>query len=178
VPAGLDYSEPIPVPTEAELTSTDDETMTAAMTHFATARAYFKQRSYDLATAEVDRALQLLPGDRTMHEFRGLTLFAREQYDEAAGVIYAVLAAGPGWDWDTMMALYPNADTYTRQLRALEASVRDNPSNGKGHFLLAYHYLVLDARDSAIAELRAAAKLTPEDRLSAQLADALSQKPN
>ena len=47
-----------------------------------------------------------------------------ERYPEAAAVTYAVLADGPGWDWDTMISLYPGVDAYTGQLRALEAGMR------------------------------------------------------
>ncbi len=177
VPPGLDYAQPIPVPTDDQVQATDNDTVTDAMSYCGSARASFKKGQYAKATAGLDRALQLLPGDRSMQEFRALTLFARAKYDEAAGVLYAVLAGGPGWDWNTMMALYPRTDVYTPQLRGMEAFVTAHPEDGKAHFLLGYHYLVLDDRDAAIAELRTAAKLTPEDQLSAQLADALSQKP-
>jgi hypothetical protein len=37
----------------------------------------------------------LLPSDATLHEFRGLTLFAQGNYKDAAATLYAVLAAGP-----------------------------------------------------------------------------------
>ena len=39
-------------------------------------------------------------------------------------MLYVVLTAGPGWDWATMVGLYPDVDTYTRQLRALEAAIK------------------------------------------------------
>jgi tetratricopeptide (TPR) repeat protein len=173
----LDYSQALAVPTDTQATDTDEDTVTQAMSHFAQARALFKRRDYPNATAEVDAALQLLSGDRTMHEFRALTLFARGMYTDAAAAIYAVLAEGPGWDWDTMAALYDSTDTYTQQLRKLEAYVASHPEDGPAHFLLGYHYLVLDNRDAAIAELRASARLTPQDKLSSQLADALSKAP-
>jgi hypothetical protein len=172
-----DYSTPIPVPSESDLSSIDEKKLTDAMTHFAMARAYFKNGMYKEATDEDDQAIRLVPGDRTMHEFRALTLFARKMYGEAAGTIYAVLSAGPGWNWDTMAGLYKKTETYTRQLRDLEGYVRDHPKDAKAHFLLAYHYLVLDERQPAIAELRAAAQLNPQDKLSPQLADALSKAP-
>jgi hypothetical protein len=31
-----------------------------------------------------------------------------------------VLSVGPGWDWTTLIGLYPSIDVYTTQLRALE----------------------------------------------------------
>ena len=48
---------------------------------------------------------------------------------------YAVLTAGPGWNWSTLVGLYPDVDTYTNQLRALEAYVRSNPSSASGAVL-------------------------------------------
>ena len=44
-----------------------------------------------------------------------------QRYDEAAAVAYTVLTAGPGWNWTTLVGLYPDVDTYTNQLRAVEA---------------------------------------------------------
>jgi tetratricopeptide (TPR) repeat protein len=146
------------------------------MDYFKNARSYFMDGKYVEATAEAERALKVLPGDRTIHEFRALCLFARKRYKEAAAALYAVLAAGPGWDWKTMSALYPDNDTYTAQLRALEQYLKDNPTDPQGRFLLGYHYTVLDDRDSAAEQFRLAAKLQPKDKLSAQLADAMTAK--
>jgi tetratricopeptide (TPR) repeat protein len=176
-PPALDYSRALAVPTEEQADNTKEPVVKDALTAFDKSRAAFKKGDYADATTEVNRALDQLPGDRSMQEFRALTLFARGKYADAAGVIYAVLAAGPGWDWDTLAALYDNEQTYPRQLRALEEYVRDHPGEGRTHFLLAYHYLVLEEHDSAVAELRLAAKLAPRDKLSVQLADALSSKP-
>jgi tetratricopeptide (TPR) repeat protein len=177
VPA-LDYSEPIPVPTDSEMANTSEDTVADAMSHFTHAGVYFKEGRYEDANAEVDAGLQLLPSDRTMHEFRALILFARGMYDQAAAAIYAVLAQGPGWDWNTMAALYDNSpETYTAQLRALEAYVLDHSRDAASRFLLAYQYLVIDDRGAALSQLRPAVKLRPDDKLSAQLIDALTRPP-
>ena len=52
-----------------------------------------------------------------------------------------------------MKVLYPTEAAYTEQLRALEEFVKANPKAGYGHFLLAYQYLVLGQKDSAVSEL-------------------------
>src|SRR5262249_12436574 len=122
----------------------------------------------------VEKAIELLPSDATLHEFRALTLFAQGLYKEAAATLYAVLAAGPGWDWQTMRGLYPDEDTYTRQLRALEEYVRKNPAAGYARFVLAYQYLVLGAMDAAVTQLREVVRVEPEANLSAALLDALA----
>jgi cytochrome c-type biogenesis protein CcmH/NrfG len=123
-------------------------------------------------------ALTLLPSDTTMHEFRALCLFALARYREATTAVYAVLSAGPGWSWETMASLYANPDTHTRQLRRLERHVKRHPKDPSGHFLLAYHYVVLDQRDAAAAEFGRAAQLNRRDKLSASLAAALTRPPD
>jgi tetratricopeptide (TPR) repeat protein len=176
LPPVLNYSQPITVPTQTEVSNTDSAVVDDSMDSFTKARSYFMDGKYVEATAEAENALKLLPGDRTIHEFRALCLFARKKYAEAAAALYAVLAAGPGLDWKSMSALYPDNDTYTAQLRALEQYVKDNPKDPQGRFLLGYHYTVLDDRASAAEQFRFAAKLQPKDKLSAQLADAMTAK--
>ena len=56
------------------------------------------------ALAQVDQAIAQVPNDTVLHEFRGLVLFALGRYKEAAAADYAVLSAGPGWDWTTLSA--------------------------------------------------------------------------
>src|SRR5262249_47373166 len=96
-------------------------------------------------------------------------LFAQQKYTDAAGVLYAVMSAGPGWDWTTLSSLYANIDTYTSQLRKLEEYVKSNPNSAEGHFVLAYHYITCSHKDAAVAELKEVLRLQPKDQLSAKL---------
>jgi predicted TPR repeat methyltransferase len=73
-----------------------------------------------------------------------------------------------------MRDMYPDADTYTAQLRALEQFVARNREQAYGHFLLAYHYLVTTNRDQAGRELQEAVRLKPDDKLSAALLRSLT----
>jgi tetratricopeptide (TPR) repeat protein len=154
--------------------STEDATVNDANKQFDAARAAFKEGDYAKAQGSVEKAISLLPSDAALHEFRALTLFAQKKYKEAAAGLYAVLAAGPGWNWETMSGLYPNADTYTKQLRALETYVKDHPKEAEARFLLAYHYLVLGSKDAAVQQLKAVVQLEPKDKLSAALVKALT----
>jgi tetratricopeptide (TPR) repeat protein len=149
-----------------------------ATEHFGRAREAFKSEQYDLALKEVEEAIRVLPKDTTLHEFRALVLFAQGKYKEAASGIYAILAVGPGWNWETMSGLYANADTYTKQLRALEAYVRQNLSAPDGRFLLAYQYLVLNSIPQAVTELKEFEKLVPKDELAPQLVKAFTESPD
>jgi hypothetical protein len=75
-----------------------------------------------------------------------------------------------------MVGLYPDADTYTNQLRELEANVRQNPNAASTRFLLAYHYMVQGHKDAAATEFQNVVKLEPKDQLSARFAAALGAK--
>jgi len=139
------------------------------MALFDQAREAFAKGDYKRALELSNQTLKTMPNDAVVHEFRSLTQFALQNYREAAAGAYAVLSAGPGWDWTTVSSLYGNVADYTTQLRALEAYVKKNPQSSDGHFLLAYHYLTSGNVDAAQGQLREAEKLTPNDRLVTQL---------
>src|SRR5260370_30222599 len=65
--------------------------------------------------------------------------------------------------------MYPDVDTYTGQLRNLEAYIAANPRSAHARFVLAYQYLCQGHDDNAIAQLKQVVKLQPGDTLSAQL---------
>ncbi|MGO9918978.1 MAG: tetratricopeptide repeat protein [Isosphaeraceae bacterium] len=164
-----DYSKPIGVtdaPPEPGAVDTAQDTLTKA-------RESFRANDYSQALALADQALAKTPNDPILHEFRALVLFALKRYDEAAATAYAVLAAGPGWNWATMVGLYPDLDTYSNQLRELEASVRQTPNLAPDHFLLAYHYMVQGHKDSAASEFQNVVTIEPTDQLAARFAAAL-----
>jgi hypothetical protein len=80
-----------------------------------------------------------------------------------------VLAAGPGWDWPTVIGLYPDIDVYTTQLRTLEAFCRTNPQSPTGRFVLAYLYLTQGHVDAAENALKQVVALKPSDTISSKL---------
>jgi tetratricopeptide (TPR) repeat protein len=169
-PAVYDYSQPIDVaaaPPEPTVAERSQATLDAAI-------AAFGAGDYAQATAMAEQALALTPDDPAIHEFRALALFAQGRYQEAASALYAVLTAGPGWNWSTMIGLYPDADAYTAQLRALEAAVSANPNSAPERFVLAYHYLVQSFPDAARAQFQAVAKLQPNDALAARFVELLT----
>ncbi len=165
-----DYSRPLDltsVPPAAENPEQDDST-------FLAAREAFKAGDFARALTLSDLALKPHPNEPVLHEFRALCLFALGRYSEAAAALYLVLTAGPGWDWTTMVGLYPDVDTYTSQLRALEELVRSNPDVASRRFVLAYHYMVMDHVDNARQTFEAVARLQPNDQLAGQFAKLLS----
>ncbi len=172
------YSNPIPVatnvgadPSVAVVDNSDGPPPNpqADDPAFDAARAAFREGNYDAALANVDAAITKTPTDSVLHEFRALSLFAMQDYKQAAGVIHSLLAVGPGWDWTTMSGLYADPDAYTQQLRALEQYVLANPKAADAHFLLAYHYTTTSHSEAAANQLQQVVKLMPTDRLAGEL---------
>jgi tetratricopeptide (TPR) repeat protein len=126
----VNYSQPIvmqtapPVAPGSDQSSAEDQ----AMQFFDSARDAFMNGEYQQALTQVDQAIALLPNDAVLHEFRGLALFAIGDYRQSAASVYAALSVGPGWDWTTLSALYPDTDVYTQQLRSLEQYASQNPN--------------------------------------------------
>jgi len=192
VPTYLDYSVPLPIvtaeqetialpPDPDQLTDTTviptaptDTNAAEANRLLDSAREAFRIGEYTKAQVQVETAIRLLPSDPAMHEFRALTLFAQGKYQEATATLYSVLTSGPGWDWATMSGQYADVEVYATQLRALERFVAEYPDTGYGHFLLAYHYLVTEHRDSAVHELREVVRLQPDDKLAAALLSSMT----
>lgn len=164
-----DYTRPLNTAAPEVAGNGDDGVDDAAVEQFEQARVAFKQGRYEQALALADRALATQPNDATIHEFRALCQFALGRYNEAAATLYAVLAVGPGWDWPTLISLYPDVTVYTGQIRALEAYRDQHAKEAAPHFVCAYHYLTQGHKEAAIAELKAVVRLEPKDKLAAQL---------
>jgi tetratricopeptide (TPR) repeat protein len=141
----------------------------SALDTFDQARNAFYQNDYTKALELTNESLKSMPKDAAIHEFRALILFAMGNYPEAASVIYSVLAVGPGWDWTTMVSMYPDVDTYTAQLRQLEGFVKTNASSSAAHFLLAYHYITMKHNSTAEGELKKVVELTPDNNVAVEL---------
>ncbi len=140
-----------------------------ASSAFEGARDAFKAGDYDQALKLNREALSQTPDDVALHEFLALILFARGEFTRAAAPLYAVLSVGPGWNWTTLSGFYRDVETYTAQLRQLEAYLKKNPRSAQGRFVLAYHYLCEGHDDDALEQLKWVVKLQPSDTLSAQL---------
>jgi tetratricopeptide (TPR) repeat protein len=147
-----------------------------AVAKFDQAREAFLGGNYDEALKLTDAAVAQMPRDAVLHEFRALVLFALQRYAESAAVINSVLDVGPGWDWKTLVSLYPNVDVYTNQLRALEAASKKNPKAADLHFLLGYQYLTCGHPDEALKSFRQASELQPKDAVAAALVATLSPR--
>jgi hypothetical protein len=176
------YTEPIvtvpiePVQETAAAPALPPGATSEGVSKFDQAREAFLEGQYQAALKLADAALAQMPRDAVLHEFRSLVLFALQRYAEAAATIHPVLDVGPGWDWKTLSCLYPNTDTYTHQLRALEAARDKNPDAADLHFLLGYHYLTCGYPPQALTEFRQVLEQRPNDSVSASLVATLSPR--
>ena len=142
----------------------------AGLKSFDAAGEAFRKKNYELALDKTDEALEQLPYDSQIHEFRALVLFARGDYPQAAATIYAVLAVSPGWDWTTLSGRYEDQEEYARHLRQLEAFHKQNPDSAVAAFLRGYHYTTCRHTEAAAKHMQNAAKLLPDDALMPRLA--------
>lgn len=141
--------------------------------NFDLARKAFRNGDYAHALAYLDRALQDLPNEADLHQFRSLILFAQGEYPLAAESAYTALSAGPGWNWNTLYGFYGDADLYTEHLHNLAAATKANPESPAHHFLLGYHYLMLNHVDAGRKQLELVLELQPEEPLTKSLLELL-----
>ncbi len=175
-----DYSQPLVVYSDSGNTTAPadpvatppaerSEVTDAGMDALNDARAAFYDGDSVKALTLLDTAVKARPNDTVVHEFRGLVLFSLQKYPNSAAATYAVLSAGPGWDWTTMSSLYPSVEVYTTQLRTLEDFSKANPKSPDAHFLLGYHYLTNGFAENALKQFKLTQSLLPNDKLLAQL---------
>ena len=145
---------------------------------FDAARQAFYNENFADALKLTNEALKQAPQDAAINEFRSLCLFALGQYRDAAANIHSVLAAGPGWDWTTLISLYSHPETYTAQLRKLEDADKANLQSADVRFLLGYHYLTCGHEDAAVKMWKAVVQLQPKDLLAQHLVQIYSPADN
>ena len=160
-PAVYDYSHPLSTQAPLPVSAAVDKVGTS----FDTARDAFKAGDYLKALKLTDELIRQMPNDAALHEFRGLVLFAFYRYEDAAAPLYAVLSVRPGWDWKTLVGLYPSVSVYTEQLRALETYCRLNPRSASTRFVLAYLYLTQGNTDAAVDQLKRVVASSPKTPL-------------
>jgi tetratricopeptide (TPR) repeat protein len=138
------------------------------------AQAAFREGNYREALRMGGHAAIESPRDPSNHELMSLSLFALKDYRGAAMEAHAALSLGPPIDWPTLFSYYGNVETYTQQLRALEAFVRENPKKAEGHFLLGYQYTMTGVdKDAAKKEVSEAIAITPNDKIAESLSKQL-----
>ncbi len=125
------------------------------------ARRAFRQGEVQRALRLSEQAVAANPDDMDALQLQALASFALGQYEQAAAAAHTVLAADAAWDWATLRRMYPDSATYLAQLRVLQEHTRQEPESVASHFLLAYHYLMIQEVDEAREELIRVKDLQP-----------------
>jgi tetratricopeptide (TPR) repeat protein len=73
-----------------------------------------------------------------------------------------------------MSSLYGNVDDYQTQLRKLEHYCSSNRNDASAYFVLAYEYLVMGSKDTAVKALEVVVKNQPKDYTAKRMLDALA----
>jgi tetratricopeptide (TPR) repeat protein len=178
---GYDYSQPVVVnnyvtadnqgqPQQVAMSNEQQQ----ALSTFDQGLELFRNGDYVQALSQFNNSLEKLPGDAVVHEVRGLAMFAVGNYQAAAATLNSLLASAPGMDWTTMSSLYGDPEDYTRQLRKLEDFTRSRPNDAASNFVLAYHYLVLGAKEEATSALQLVVQNQPNDVTAKRMLDALA----
>jgi tetratricopeptide (TPR) repeat protein len=163
------YENPSDISVAPAQPTARENTAPSGEEYLTQALAAFQSGDYRNGLLLANHAAVDMPQEPRVHETMSLAMFALKNYRGAAMEAHAALALGSMIDWPTLYAYYGNLDTYSSQLRALEAFVRDNPKAPEGHFLLAYHYLMMGHKAEAKQQLTEVIKLVPADKLAQTL---------
>ncbi|MBS0262350.1 MAG: tetratricopeptide repeat protein [Planctomycetes bacterium] len=129
----------------------------------------FQAGRYDDALKLSEAAIEAMPDDPGLHQFRALVQFAREDYQGAAATLYAVLSISPGWNWTTQSGLYGDTAEFNQQLKKLEAYHQKHPESGAAAFLRAYHYMTCRHSKAAVKQWENVVKAFPGNPLFSQM---------
>lgn len=132
-----------------------------------------RNAEYTQARERAQRLLRQYPDDPQLLQLKALTDFALQDYEIAAANVYPVLQQQLAWDWQTLRQLYSDTQTYVQQLQNLQTLAQQQEAAPALHFLLAYHYLILDQVDRARDQLRLTLQMQPENRVARELLNEL-----
>jgi hypothetical protein len=158
----------------------DSSAQDAARSFADEGEAAFKKGNYAGAMYALRHAAVDDPKNAVVVLLLGQALFATGKFDEAAGATQAAMRQLPQEKWGVVIShyteLYADTKDYTRQLRALEAAVKEKPGDPALRFLAGFHYAYLGFAQQAIDQLDKTLKLAPRDEMARQLRDELRGK--
>lgn len=138
----------------------------------------FRARRYTTAISDWQHALVDDPQNGGILLLLGQALFAIGRYDDAAGATQLGMHYLPEHQWGVVLSnfreLYSD-NSYTMQLRALEASVRAEDSAAK-RFLLGFHYGFLGYPKTSVEQLDRAIELNSKDKLADELRNLMKDR--
>jgi tetratricopeptide (TPR) repeat protein len=142
--------------------------------------ADFRAGQYQAAIGAFRHALIDEPNNAGLMLLIAQSLFQTGHWTEAAGATELAMGALPEDKWGTVVQnytqLYGNIEDYTKQLKALEAAVKQKPDDPAMRFLLGFHFGYLNYPQEAVRELSEAVRLEPRDPAARRLHDVFGAK--
>ena len=152
----------------------------ASETYGAVGETSFKGGDFKGAARAWQHGLVDDPNNGVLALMLGQSLFATEQFSEAAGTTQFGMQILPQDQWNVVVKnfreLYGKVDEYTNQLRALEKAVKDKPDEPALRFLLGYHYGFLGYPADATKQLEKCLALAPQDEMAQKLLNVFTGK--
>jgi len=189
-----DQSTFAPTYVEEQTAPTDQPAATATATATASAEsnqfadqgeAFFHEGKYRDAAQSFRHALVEDPQNGVLLQLLAQSLFATEQYDEAAAAVQQSLMMLPEEQWGLVPSnareLYSSQAAFDSQLATLKRAVegKDKQDGSPAErFLLAYQLGFSGQQQAALDQLAEVRKAVPEDQASERLAEVLKNGPN
>jgi tetratricopeptide (TPR) repeat protein len=164
----------------AKVAQPDSSALKAAKEFGDKGEAAFRAGDYEGAVHALRHAALDDPKNAVVTMLLGQAFFATQRFEEAAGATQAAMRRLPKDRWGVVVThyteLYGDTSDYTRQLRALEAALKEKPAKPELRFLAGFHFAYLGFTQQAIDQLDTALKFAPLDELARQLRDELRVK--
>lgn len=140
----------------------------------------FHDGEYESAEKWLRHAVTKDARDGRLWMMLGQSLFARGQFNDAAGAVQNGMTLLPPEQWGTVIEnyrdFYATPTDYATQLKALEKAIADQLFEPGPRFLLAFHYAYLGYPAESIREVNELMKLAPNDTLAIKLRELMSAK--
>ncbi|MCE5271366.1 sulfatase-like hydrolase/transferase, partial [bacterium] len=143
----------------------DPKTMLRNLGSFLAGVMQEAEGDYSAALESFGRALEHDPGNAFAHLYRGFIFWRQERFPDAQAELRAAVEANPQCEGNYLLGLLDlRLDSLESAGRFLARALEANPSHARAAFLLAEVQLRLGRPDSALALLRTARSLAPQDK--------------
>lgn len=134
----------------------------------------FRAGNYAVAAIDWRHALVDEPRNGTFALRLAQAEFARGNYTNAADALHLGMSLTPQRRWGEFVQNYKRfygvRGAFAAQLKALEATRKENPDDPAVRFVLGFQYLYLGYPQQAATQLNVATKLSPDDAYTIELA--------
>jgi tetratricopeptide (TPR) repeat protein len=126
------------------------------------------RQRYEASLSDLDRAIELQPGEARYHQWRGLTLQGLERYEEAVAELTRSLEldGSSGQVYGQRAMVLRMMDRGEETLADLDRAIALEPENGWLHLQRGLEHQIAARYEEALADYGRAVELDPEDDVS------------